>query len=357
MPHWKFHHAEPGAESSAESDKTLGSVPYVLCNEKDPAIGLSITGGGVVSASGGLEVGGALMKGIDERAVKEQQALDASLAGGGLRVLGNAYLQKDLKVTNSATLGEATIERGLKVSGQIFAGSQVASPAADLGLYSMESKNWLRFVTNDGPILFFTTTEGAKGGDQKAHASLRIEGNEIQTKGKLSVGSDIQITGKLSFGENAPWISSSGAGNISLPIAVAMMEKLLPRVKFKANGKYMALDRNNQVHMSEAGATFLLVNQGINAWAIREATSGKFLSWGEKASDGLRVIKAAKDTIGAGEIFGIIYVEDWMPPSGNVEAKIYVPAGNDGSGRVSWSRTNEVRVRDTSDTFSMERVL
>lgn len=110
-----------------------------------------------------------------------------------LDVIGNAAIAGSLSVT-----GPCTLASQIKMeSGVIQRGGNLITSTQDLGLYSQVDGNWLRFVTNNAPIRFFTGNEnGGIGSDERmailANGNVGI-GTTNPTK-KLEVKGHITMT-------------------------------------------------------------------------------------------------------------------------------------------------------------------
>lgn len=113
-----------------------------------------------------------------------------------LKVNGNTDIAGNLSVT-----GPCTLTSQLKMElGVIQRGGSLITDTQDLGLYSQVSGQWLRFVTNNAPIQFFTGN-GNGGIGSNNRMTIQANGNVgIGTTDpikKLEVSGDTAITGIL----------------------------------------------------------------------------------------------------------------------------------------------------------------
>jgi hypothetical protein len=93
-----------------------------------------------------------------------------------------------MRITSTGQVGIGTstpiqnfeVNGAMKLAGGIQKGGTSAIPTADLGLYSLDPYTWMRFVTNNQPMKFYTD-----GGTNPIGATERLS---IESDGKVLIG-------------------------------------------------------------------------------------------------------------------------------------------------------------------------
>lgn len=105
--------------------------------------------------------------------------------------------------TGLGNFSNANVANGIKIDYKGITNGSNTVASGDLGLYSQQSGWWLRFVSNNGPIRFFTDGSSGNnwsGGDQNAKMTIDQNGSVgigVQwpsTEYKLQVGGKVRCT-------------------------------------------------------------------------------------------------------------------------------------------------------------------
>ena len=127
-------------------------------------------------------------------------------------------------------------------SGVIQRGGSLITSTQDLGLYSRLSGRWLRFVTDNAPIHFFTSN-GSNGNGSDNRMTIQADGNvgigTTNPSKKLEVSGDATITGQLLAA------SMSVTGNSTLTGSLTVNNTV--ELKGSANETGLTINTNGNV--------------------------------------------------------------------------------------------------------------
>jgi hypothetical protein len=120
----------------------------------------------------------------------------------------------NIGISTAAPLQTLDVNGRMRVGGGVIqSGDTAVTTTNDLGLYSMTSGNWMRLVTNNAPIHFFTnSTQGISGSPTANSMAMTIAAN-----GNVGVGTG-SPTHKLTMAGNSRLTSAAawGAGQEAL---------------------------------------------------------------------------------------------------------------------------------------------
>ncbi|MCU0373725.1 MAG: hypothetical protein MUF24_00310 [Chitinophagaceae bacterium] len=225
-------------------------------------------------------------------------------------------------------------------NGVIQNGSTPITGTSDLGLYSQNINSPLRFVTNNGPHLFFTESTFTGAGF--------VPQMVLSKSGNLGIGESspqnkLDVAGGLAVGANY-------AGNIVVPVNGAVFEG---RVGIGTNAPTELLEVNGTLKALQLNAQTL----HANAWSTQSATpngyanmGGVLMQWGTVNYNNSNT-KTINFPVGFTQVFSVTLTLDndfyTNSPGSNVPPKLVevFTSGFNMGGMQTFNNDNTCKVR------------